>query len=88
MCVAYFLNARGSQSPYIQPSTQSQWTKVGSALVRGGTPPDEIAGQEDPAPPKAVTPAIFKTLIGRGHPEFSTQRQQARVTGNVKEHVH
>jgi len=27
-------------------------------------------------PPSGIRPQMFKTLIGRGHPEFSTKRQQ------------
>lgn len=27
-------------------------------------------------PPAGIRPLMFKTLVGRGHPEFSTKRQQ------------
>lgn len=27
-------------------------------------------------PPAGIRPQMFKTLVGRGHPEFSTKRQQ------------
>lgn len=46
----------------------SQFTKVGVALA-GPVASDEPDGN-------AVTPASFKALVGRGHPEFSSHRQQ------------
>lgn len=27
-------------------------------------------------PPSGIRPQMFKTLVGKGHPEFSTKRQQ------------
>lgn len=59
----------------------TQFAKVGAALVEAkvGTyqsnpplPSGEVA--EDPKP--SAAPSRFKTLVGRGHPEFSSGRQQ------------
>lgn len=34
------------------------------------------AGSPIDADPPGICPAMFKTLIGKGHPEFSTKKQQ------------
>ncbi|KAF9897466.1 hypothetical protein BX616_005545, partial [Lobosporangium transversale] len=55
---------------------QCQLTKVADGLLSGrySTPTSaesgEVQGQD------GIAPAMFKSLIGRGHPEFSTMRQQ------------
>ena len=70
----------------------SQLAKVGVALAtaRAAAPPPPTGGENGvggaaapPVPPAqpadAVRPAAFKALIGRGHPEFSSARQQDAV---------
>ncbi|XP_076451842.1 ubiquitin carboxyl-terminal hydrolase 5-like [Babylonia areolata] len=54
-----------------------QMAKLGSGLLAGdySKPPPESAGDFLP-PPSGIRPQMFKTLVGRGHPEFSTKRQQ------------
>ncbi|KAK7487678.1 hypothetical protein BaRGS_00021097 [Batillaria attramentaria] len=54
-----------------------QMAKLGHGLLSGdySKPPPESAGDFIP-PPTGIRPQIFKSLIGRGHPEFSTKRQQ------------
>lgn len=37
---------------------------------------DEAEEAEYLSPPKGIRPQMFKNLIGRGHPEFSSKRQQ------------
>lgn len=54
--------------------------KVGRALVDGATgseaPEGAKAESGAAAPPLAVKPQFFKALVGKGHPEFSSPRQQ------------
>ena len=50
-----------------------QFAKVGVALA------GPIA--QDESGVNSVSPMNFKTLVGRGHPEFSSQRQQASCDG-------
>lgn len=54
-----------------------QMAKLGHGLLSGdySKPPPESAGDFIP-PPTGIRPQMFKTLVGRGHPEFSTKRQQ------------
>ncbi|KAL8584111.1 hypothetical protein ACOMHN_011726 [Nucella lapillus] len=54
-----------------------QMAKLGYGLLSGdySKPPPESAGDFMP-PPTGIRPQMFKTLVGRGHPEFSTKRQQ------------
>lgn len=49
-----------------------QFAKVGIALVQGA-PPASASHDEDA---NAVKPSMFKSVIGKGHPEFATSRQQ------------
>ncbi|KAK3106047.1 hypothetical protein FSP39_011642, partial [Pinctada imbricata] len=61
------------------PSTDFtvQMAKLGQGLLTGeySKPPPE--GADDKIlPPSGIRPQMFKTLIGKGHPEFSTKRQQ------------
>lgn len=65
--------------------------KVGSAICNGETGEAEEPslatddGEDGPmvvdesAPTQSVKPTAFKHLIGKGHPEFSTMRQQVRL---------
>jgi hypothetical protein len=62
-----------------------QMAKLGRALAEGrtGTAPDGgVAAVEDCAgdgvEATSVKPRFFKALMGRGHPEFSSSRQQVR----------
>lgn len=36
------------------------------------------AGSPVDADPPGITPLMFKTLVGKGHPEFSTKKQQVK----------
>lgn len=64
--------------------------KVGVAICEARTGQSEAGGVEDvdednaepmivedAAATQSVKPAAFKTLVGKGHPEFSSARQQA-----------
>ena len=53
--------------------------KIGRALVNGVTGSDAVEGAEQPL---AVKPQSFKALVGKGHPEFSSPRQQVSVYVN------
>ncbi|XP_064642772.1 ubiquitin carboxyl-terminal hydrolase 5-like [Lineus longissimus] len=67
-----FRNAAGNPSG----DFTVQMAKLGNGLLSGdySHPPPEGAG--DPQPDQGIHPQMFKTLIGRGHAEFSTKRQQ------------
>lgn len=54
-----------------------QMAKLGVGLNSGeySKPPPEGVN-ENILPPTGVRPQMFKTLVGHGHPEFSTKRQQ------------
>lgn len=55
----------------------TQMAKLGHGLLSGdySVPPPEGADSKV-MPPTGIRPQMFKILIGRGHPEFSTKRQQ------------
>ncbi|KAJ9156031.1 Ubiquitin carboxyl-terminal hydrolase [Pleurostoma richardsiae] len=60
---------------------ETQLRKLGDGLLSGRySKPDSdvIASEHSPEVPhqKGLAPSMFKHLIGRGHPEFSTMRQQ------------
>ena len=68
-----------------------QMAKVGVAICEARTGQsgagDVVDVDEDAAEPmiveeaaatQSVKPAAFKSLVGKGHPEFSSARQQAR----------
>lgn len=61
---------------------ETQLRKVADGLLSGRyskPDPDAVAtGSQDPSTvhQRGLAPAMFKHLIGRGHPEFSTMRQQ------------
>ena len=60
---------------------ETQLRKIGDGLLSGRySKPDSdvIASEHSPEIPyqKGLLPAMLKHLIGRGHPEFSTMRQQ------------
>ncbi|XP_013780596.1 ubiquitin carboxyl-terminal hydrolase 5-like isoform X1 [Limulus polyphemus] len=57
-----------------------QMAKLGHGLLSGDyskPPPDDtVDGNISNKNQPGIKPSMFKTLIGRGHPEFSTKRQQ------------
>lgn len=57
-----------------------QMAKIGRALVDGATGSEAAeGGAAEAGEPLAVKPQFFKALVGKGHPEFSSPRQQVRV---------
>lgn len=54
----------------------TQMAKLGHGLMSGDYSKPPEAGDENVNAPTGIRPQMFKTLIGRGHPEFSTKRQQ------------
>lgn len=60
---------------------ETQIRKLADGLISGrySRPNPEVVPSQDPdelAYQKGLPPAMFKHLVGRGHPEFSTMRQQ------------
>lgn len=56
-----------------------QMSKVGYGLLSGKYSQELPTSEKQTnvlAPPKGIKPNSFKSLIGKGHPEFSTKRQQ------------
>ncbi|UYV68713.1 USP5 [Cordylochernes scorpioides] len=55
-----------------------QMAKVAVGLLSGdySRPPPEETDAEEWQSQQAIQPNMFKNLVGRGHPEFSTKRQQ------------
>lgn len=56
-----------------------QMTKLAVGILSGDyskEPPCEGSGQSEPKEQEGIKPLMFKTLVGRNHPEFSTKRQQ------------
>lgn len=74
----------GDDLPVVQDAAQdleTQLRKIGDGLLSGRySKPDSdvIASEHSPEVPhqKGLAPAMLKHLIGRGHVEFSTMRQQ------------
>uniref|UniRef100_W5MM90 Ubiquitin carboxyl-terminal hydrolase n=1 Tax=Lepisosteus oculatus TaxID=7918 RepID=W5MM90_LEPOC len=69
--------------PSLCPTVLTGWTKLGYGLLSGEYSKPAPDPGEDPSvtpEPKGdqvgIAPRMFKALIGRGHPEFSTNRQQ------------
>lgn len=63
----------------------TQMTKLGAGLLSGIYSKNEQNSNEEAdqpsvphylAPPSGIRPQMFKSLVGKGHPEFSTKRQQ------------
>lgn len=67
----------------------SQWCKVGRALVLAKTGDVRRGEDGELKEADAVRPGMFKALVGRGHTEFSSNRQQvrARDAGEAAERV-
>ncbi|XP_027869238.1 ubiquitin carboxyl-terminal hydrolase 5 isoform X1 [Xiphophorus couchianus] len=61
---------------------KTQVAKLGYGLLSGEyskpapDPGDEIGASEPRGDQVGIAPRMFKALVGRGHPEFSTNRQQ------------
>ncbi|XP_050025600.1 ubiquitin carboxyl-terminal hydrolase 5 [Dermacentor andersoni] len=55
-----------------------QMTKLAVGILSGdySKPPCEGTDQSEPKEQEGIKPLMFKTLVGRNHPEFSTKRQQ------------
>ncbi|XP_053379534.1 ubiquitin carboxyl-terminal hydrolase 5-like [Mercenaria mercenaria] len=53
-----------------------QMAKLGHGLLSGEYSKSKDGGDENVTAPTGIRPQMFKTLIGKGHPEFSTKRQQ------------
>lgn len=53
-----------------------QMSKLSHGLLSGSYSTKPITGSEHVNIPKGIKPLSFKSLMGRGHPEFSTKRQQ------------
>ncbi|KAJ8964323.1 hypothetical protein NQ314_004993 [Rhamnusium bicolor] len=53
-----------------------QMAKLGYGLLSGKYSVPPPTGSPVDADPPGICPRMFKTLIGRGHPEFSTKKQQ------------
>lgn len=55
-----------------------QMCKLADGLLSGrySIPDDTTTVDTEPKHQKGISPGMFKALIGRGHPEFSTMRQQ------------
>lgn len=63
----------------LDPATclQCQLSKVADGLLSGRySQPVKAEDNETPRSQNGVAPAMFKALVGKGHPEFSTMRQQ------------
>lgn len=59
----------------------TQVAKLGYGLLSGEysrAPPESEEGEaeNDKPEPEGISPRMFKALVGKGHPEFSTNRQQ------------
>ncbi len=74
---AYFRNAP------VDPSSDfnMQMAKLANGLLSGAYSQEPAKSSLNATPghlqaPKGIKPTTFKSLIGRGHPEFSTKRQQ------------
>ncbi|KAG9355774.1 hypothetical protein JZ751_000615 [Albula glossodonta] len=59
---------------------KTQVAKLGHALLSGEYSRPAFDPEDDSSEPRGdqlgIAPRIFKALVGRGHPEFSTNRQQ------------
>lgn len=49
---------------------------MGTGLLSGKYSQPPPKGSPADADPPGISPLMFKTLVGRGHPDFSTKRQQ------------
>jgi ubiquitin carboxyl-terminal hydrolase 5/13 len=79
----YFLGPDGEMPLLADPAEdlETQLRKIADGLLSGrySTPDTDVTSSEYSAEiphQKGLRPAMLKTLIGRGHEEFSTMRQQ------------
>lgn len=70
----------GSAPRDVPADLLSQWCKVGRALVLAKTGDVRRGEDGELKEADAVRPGMFKALVGRGHPEFSSNRQQVRLS--------
>lgn len=54
----------------------AQMAKLGAGLLSGRYSVPPPAGSPVDADPPGISPAMFKSLIGKGHADFSTKKQQ------------
>ncbi|PNY27978.1 Ubiquitin carboxyl-terminal hydrolase 14 [Tolypocladium capitatum] len=71
----------GDDLPVVQDPAadlETQLRKMADGLCSGrySKPDDGVVAESDVTHQKGLAPAMFKHLIGRGHDEFSTMRQQ------------
>ncbi|XP_039297114.1 ubiquitin carboxyl-terminal hydrolase 5 [Nilaparvata lugens] len=55
-----------------------QMAKLGHGLLSGkySQKPPETSEEDRVVRPQGIAPIMFKTLVGKGHPDFSTKKQQ------------
>jgi ubiquitin carboxyl-terminal hydrolase 5/13 len=58
--------------------------KVADGLMSGRYATPSFSDSGDVQGQDGVAPGMFKALVGRGHPEFSTMRQQVRIFSDRK----
>jgi len=75
---AALLAAAPANDPAADVLTQTS-KLVGGMLAVDSTAPTGTSGPGAATEPQSVRPQMFKSLVGRGHPEFSTGRQQDAV---------
>lgn len=66
--------------PDMEADLPSQLAKLAVGLL---TDRYAAAGQGGAGEGAGVRPTLFKQLVGRGHPEFSSARQQARPLSSI-----
>ncbi|XP_044270972.1 ubiquitin carboxyl-terminal hydrolase 5 [Tribolium madens] len=69
---SFFNNVVGDPSE----DFNAQMAKLGVGLHSGKYSVPPPAGSPVDADPSGICPLMFKALVGRGHPEFSTKKQQ------------
>ncbi|KAL9651603.1 hypothetical protein ABK040_001548 [Willaertia magna] len=57
----------------------TQISKLAYGLLSGDYSKEEIAENGEPKAQEGIPPRSFKSVVGKGHPEFSTMRQQDAV---------
>ncbi|XP_044766988.1 ubiquitin carboxyl-terminal hydrolase 5 isoform X1 [Coccinella septempunctata] len=53
-----------------------QMAKIGHGLLSGKYSVPPVQDSTEDANPEGICPSMFKNLVGKGHPEFSTKKQQ------------
>lgn len=76
----YFNPPQNERNPMTQQPTtdlEVQMCKIADGLLSGRyAVPDDYDTESDVHHQKGISPGMFKALVGRGHEEFSTMRQQ------------